>query len=143
MNPKAGYPGPGPFTVRNDQLRMGSTEYGEGIETQAIKSGAPLAKTQGVRPASAADVRAATTQSGAVTPLYAPTQRPDEPITSGAPIGAGPGPEALGMNMPVTDADVDKQRLLSYIPALEVMAQSPNSTQAFRNYVRTLRASLI
>jgi hypothetical protein len=32
-----------------------------------------------------------------VTPLFAPTERPDEPITAGIAMGAGPGPEALGM----------------------------------------------
>jgi hypothetical protein len=140
--PLAGAAGPGKFSKRTD-MNMGSIAYGEGVETQAIKSGAPLAKTQSVNPVPASQVRAATTQSQPVTPLYAPTQRPDEPITSGAPIGAGPGPEALGMNMPAMDTDTDRQRLLSYIPALEVMAQSPNSSQAFRNYVRTLRANLL
>ena len=29
------------------------------------------------------------------TSLYAPTQRPTEPITAGLPIGAGPGPEVI------------------------------------------------
>lgn len=33
------------------------------------------------------------------TPLDAPTQRPNEPVTAGLPIGPGPGPEALGANM--------------------------------------------
>jgi hypothetical protein len=28
----------------------------------------------------------------APTPLFAPTERPDEPITAGAPFGPGPGP---------------------------------------------------
>jgi hypothetical protein len=45
MNPLAGASGPGKYSVRTDKLDMGSTSYGEGIETQAIKSGAPLAKT--------------------------------------------------------------------------------------------------
>jgi hypothetical protein len=31
-----------------------------------------------------------------VVPLDAPTQRPDEPLTAGLPVGAGPGPEVLG-----------------------------------------------
>lgn len=30
-----------------------------------------------------------------VTPLSAPSQRPDEPVTAGSPIGPGAGPEAL------------------------------------------------
>jgi len=30
-----------------------------------------------------------------VVPLGAPSQRPNEPITAGLPMGAGPGPEAI------------------------------------------------
>lgn len=32
-----------------------------------------------------------------------PTDRPMEPVTSGLPTGAGPGPEALGMEAPGSD----------------------------------------
>ena len=32
---------------------------------------------------------------GAMGPLSRPTENPNEPVTSGLPIGAGPGPEAL------------------------------------------------
>ena len=101
MNPKAGVSGPGKFSVRTDKLDMGSTAYGEGVETQAIKSGAPLAKTGDVRAARAGDVREAAAQ-GPVTELFAPTERPSEPITSG--IDAGPGVGASAMMMqPVTE----------------------------------------
>ena len=96
MNPKAGVSGPGKYAVRTDRLEMGSTSYGEGVETQAIKSGAPLAKTADTRPARAGDVRDAATQ-GPITELYAPSQRPNEPITSGIDMGAGPGSSALMM----------------------------------------------
>ena len=95
-NPLAGPAGPGKFSTRTDKLEMGSTAYGEGVETQAIKSGAPLAKTGDVRPARAGDVREAATQAP-VTELYAPSQRPDEPITAGIDMGAGPGSSALMM----------------------------------------------
>ena len=74
---------------------MGSIAYGEGVETAAIKAGAPLAKTPDVRGVPAGEVRAAAEQA-AVTPLYAPSERPDEPITSGITRGPGPGPEILG-----------------------------------------------
>lgn len=97
MNPLAGYPGPGPFTVRDDQLRMGSIAYGEGKETQAIKQGAKLAKTASVRGVPASEVRAAASQAP-ITPLYAPTERKDEPITTGITRGLGAGPEVLGIN---------------------------------------------
>ncbi len=30
------------------------------------------------------------------TPLTAPSERPNEPVQAGLPLGPGPGPEALG-----------------------------------------------
>lgn len=93
--PLAGASGPGKFSARTDGLSMGSTAYGEGVETQAIKSGAPLAKTADVRGMPASEVREAAAQ-GPVTSLFAPSERPNEPITAGIALGAGPGPEALG-----------------------------------------------
>ena len=101
LNPLAGPAGPGKFSTRTDKLELGSTAYGEGVETQAIKSGAPLAKTGDVRPARAGDVRQAATQAP-VTELFAPTERPGEPITTGIAMGPGAGPEALGMR-PATE----------------------------------------
>jgi hypothetical protein len=138
----AGVSGPGKFSKRTDGLSFQSTEYGSGIENAANKAGAPLARTADVRGARASDVREAAAQAP-VTPLFAPTQRPDEPITAGIPMGAGPGPEVLGINQPSADTDADRQRLLSYLPALEAIAQSPTSSQSFRNYVRLLRANLL
>ena len=94
--PLAGVSGPGKFSVRSDGMQLPSASYGEGVETAAIKAGAPLAKTPDVRGIPAGEVRQAAAQAP-VTPLFAPTQRPEEPITSGIPLGAGPGPEVLGM----------------------------------------------
>ncbi len=96
MNPLAGASGPGKYAVRSDKLNMGSTSYGEGVETQALKSGAPLATTPDVRGARASDVREAATQAP-VTELFAPTERPGEPVTAGIDLGAGPGASALMM----------------------------------------------
>jgi len=101
MNPLAGPAGPGKFSTRTDKLELGSTAYGEGVETQAMKSGAPLAKTGDVRPARAGDVREAASQ-GPVTELFAETTRPGEPITAGADIGDGPGSNALMMQKAIT-----------------------------------------
>jgi hypothetical protein len=138
----AGVSGPGKFSKRTDGLSFQSTEYGSGVENAANKAGAPLARTEDVRGARASDVREAAAQAP-VTPLYAPTQRPEEPITAGIPMGEGPGPEVLGINQPSADTDADRQRMLSYLPALEALAQSPASSQSFRNYVRLLRANLL
>ena len=139
----AGVSGPGKFSKRTDGMSFESTEYGSGVENAANKAGAPLAKTAGVDPTSRSEMGMAPSQMQPVTSLYADSQRPEEPITSGIAMGAGPGPEALGMNQPSVDTDADRQRMLSYIPALETIAQSPSSSQSFRNYVRLLRANLL
>jgi hypothetical protein len=78
---------------------MGSIAYGEGVETAAIKAGAPLAKTGEVRGMPASEVRAAAQES--VVPLFAETQRPNEPISSGVDIGPGVGSQALMMSKSV------------------------------------------
>jgi hypothetical protein len=96
MNPLAGVSGPGKYAVRTDNLTMGSTAYGEGVETSAIKSGAPLSTTPDQRPMPAAEVRDAAMQAP-VTELYAPTERPNSPITAGIDMGPGPGSSALMM----------------------------------------------
>lgn len=95
MNPLAGKAGPGKFSVREDLPP--STQYGDRKQMQEIMQGAPTATTRG-----AADPKLGRPANpmADVTPLYAPSQKPDEPITAGISRGAGPGPEALGINMP-------------------------------------------
>jgi hypothetical protein len=70
-----------------------STEYGSGVENTANKAGAPLATTPDVRPTSRSEMGMAPSQ---ITPLYAPSERGDEPITAGIAMGPGPGPEIMG-----------------------------------------------
>jgi hypothetical protein len=113
MNPLAGPAGPGKFSTRTDKLEMGSKAYGEGVETQAIQSGAPLAKTGDVRPAPAGDVREAAMQTP-LTGLFAGTERPNEPITSGIPMGAGPGPEVLMMQKNTVKLSDSLAQMLPY-----------------------------
>jgi hypothetical protein len=123
--PLAGPAGPGKFSTRTDGLSFQSDSYGAGVENAAIKSGAPLAKTPDVRGARAGDVRAVA-QGAPVTPLYAPTQRPDEPITTGIPLGAGAGPEVMGMQAK-EDAD--------YVNAYQLfqqLAANPTASPSIR-----------
>jgi hypothetical protein len=112
MNPLAGVAGPGKYSVRTDNLDMGSTAYGEGVETAAIKSGAPLAKTGEVRGMPAAEVRAAAEET--ITPLFAPTQRPEEEITAGVDIGPGVGSSALMMGKSVEKLSDALAKMLPY-----------------------------
>jgi len=113
MNPKAGVSGPGKFSVRTDKLELGSTAYGEGVDTQAIQSGAPLAKTGDVRPARAGDVREAAAQEP-VTELFAPSSRPGEPVTSGIDMGAGAPAKALMMQKAITKTSDTLAKMLPY-----------------------------
>lgn len=96
-NPMAGVSGPGPYAKRTDvgtpEMKMGSIAYGEGVETQALKSGAPLAKTTDA--VSEPQDRLRPAPAGPITELFAPTERQDEPITAGIDMGDGPGSNAL------------------------------------------------
>lgn len=40
---------------------------------------------------------------GELGPFDRPTERPQEPVTAGLPVGAGPGPEALDVGAPEDD----------------------------------------
>lgn len=93
-NPMQGVSGPGKFAKRTD-LQFQPTEYGQGVEYDAAKAGAPLAKTPDVRGATATSVQSAAQE--ALTPLFAPSQRPDEPITTGVDVGPGLGSQVLSM----------------------------------------------
>lgn len=61
---------------------------------------------------------------GQVIPLDAPTQRPNEPITAGMPLGTGPGPEALAVNRPGQDYQTGKDFLAS-----QLRGAAPNSPE--------------
>jgi hypothetical protein len=77
-------------------MALGSTSYGEGQETAMLNTAAPKATTRGIadnvggRPANPV-------AQEPVTPLFAPSQRPEEPVTSGINMGDGPGSSVLMM----------------------------------------------
>ena len=93
--PLAGASGPGKFSKRTD-MSLGSKSYGEGAETAALNTAAPKSKTRGI----ADDVGGRPTSvvsEAPITPLFAPSERPEEPITNGIDMGPGAGSEALMM----------------------------------------------
>ena len=97
-NPLKGVSGPGKYAKRVD--RMPSNFYGDTTETAADAAGAPLAKTPDVKGMPMGQVEAASQNAVSqtpVTPLFAPSQRPNEPITHGVDIGPGAGSSALMM----------------------------------------------
>jgi hypothetical protein len=94
--PLAGASGPGKFSKRTD-MDLGSTAYGEGQETAMLNTAAPKSKTRGIADNVGGRPADPLAQMAPVTPLFAPTQKPTEPITAGVAIGEGAGSEALMM----------------------------------------------
>lgn len=74
-----------------------------------------------------------------VVPLDAPSNAPDEHVLAGAPMGPGPGPESLAVNM---TPNPDLERLGQWLPVLELAASEPNSSAALRQFVRQIRGNL-
>ena len=66
--------------------------------------------------------------------LSAPTQRPDEPITAGLPIGAGPGPQ--------TDTRLmETQQLKKYLPLIAPYLDRPETPDSVRFLFRYIRGA--
>jgi len=95
MNPLAGVSGPGPFSVRDDQLNLGSIAYGEGQDTAMLNTAAPKSKTRGI--ADNVGGRPKSTSVETITPLFADTQNKTQDIMYGSKTGPGAGPEVLMM----------------------------------------------
>jgi hypothetical protein len=97
--PLAGASGPGKFSKRTD-MSLGSTSYGEGVETAALNTAAPKATTRGIADNVGGRPKESLTP---ITPLFAPSQRPNEPITTGVDIGEGAGASSLMMQSQFAD----------------------------------------
>lgn len=97
--------------------------YGEGQATMQQQQAAPMAG-QNAAPAQAGiGLEAFATP---ITPLTAPTERPDEPLTTGMDFGAGAGTEAL--NLP-------QQRTLSEVLSTMIDLDPTGDVQDLYNFV--------
>lgn len=74
-----------------------------------------------------------------LTPLGAPSGRPDEPVFAGVSGGPGSGP-ALPPPSGLTEAEQD--RLRSWLPVLIFQASQPDANPQIKQYVRQLRGEL-
>lgn len=147
---RQGVPGK-PYNNRSDLRALPVTtapgqQYGQRAAQEAAQQAVPMGKPV-TPPASAAGASASSAPvagpagplPGQVTPLGAPTERPGEPVTAGLPMGAGPGPEVLGMAPQQQGEDLTD--ILPYLPMLEFMASQPGASSQTRNFVRRLRAA--
>ena len=130
-NPMQGVSGPGPYAKRTD-LSYQSQSYGDGAAYDAAKSGAPLA-TAPKNPKLSEAPRVTNSPVG----LYDPTQRPDEPVTSGIDQGAGVGSDALMMQQP--DDTNFRAKIAEYMPVLAYVAGLPSTSPETRAAIRKLR----
>lgn len=135
--------GPGALSRRTDggpgkqpiRVPTGGS-YGDATQSLQTQQGAPMAAS----PGGASGGAVPSLLEGLGLPqgpgFGEPTQNPDEPVTNGAALGAGAGPEALGL---AQQPDEDLQRLIMYLPVLEHMANQPGASHAARNAVRELK----
>lgn len=139
--------GPGAMSARTDGgpqaiQRLSNAAYGEQKNFQQIQQGAPMAggiSPSGGPPPSAFRQAAQTGGSGnAVVPLSEPTQRPGEPVTSGAASGAGPGTEALNLSPTVNKQDFAALR--PALPMLQFLANLPGAHPGSQQFVRYLQS---
>ena len=135
--------GPGQLSQRTDggpqqvQVDMSGMPYGENAEFNTMQGMAPMSASPTAR-SSRASARSAGKGGGmSATPLFAPTERPDEPVTAGAPFGPGDGaPMNPGMdNINKSDA----RSLVKYLPGMMAMAEDADAPEGFKRFVRHLR----
>ncbi len=137
--------GPGALSRRTDTgpaqrlMNLPDAKYGEQATYQQDQRGAPLAQTPA--PSAQQAQFAPNPAAGAVTPFSAATQRPTEPVTHGAALGPGAGPEALGIAPQQVQAG-DADKLAKYLPVLEFVANAPDALPGARLFVNTIKASM-
>jgi hypothetical protein len=93
--------------------------YGEGAAQERRVQAMPTGSAPTQQRAQQAARRVAPAAPGSLT---APTARPDEPITAGAPFGAGPGPEVLPI--PIAPQPGSRADLAERVRV--ILAQFPN-----------------
>lgn len=146
QNP-AGASGPGPLSKRTDggpaqALRnLPDAKYGEASQFQALQQGASLSASpnpQGQAPSLDQGALPPNPAAGQVVPFSAPTTRPNEPVTSGASLGAGPGITAMGSS-PAQVEQGDMGKISASLPLFEMLANMNDALPSTRLFVNLLR----
>ena len=160
--------GPGKYSKRTDgqpsedsmkqaKRYVTGMDYGDNKELNEIQSQGDLAAGPSVSntpkgpPASAQPMAAQpATQAPApaptpmplsdVPPLFSASQRPGESVTTGAPVGAGAGPEALMGTPQQVVSEADKEQLMAMYGMVMAAAEKPNASPLTRQFARRLRS---
>jgi hypothetical protein len=89
------------------QAATGQT-YGEAGKQITAQRAVPM----GSAPTDVAQTATPRPVPGTLGSLTRPTERPSEPITAGAPFGAGPSPMAAGIPMPTGDQALEELKAI-------------------------------
>lgn len=112
--------------------------YGEQATFQEDQRGAPIAMANSAAPSSPTG---AGEDGPPIVPFGAPTQYPDQPGQSGASMGPGFGPEALGLANPAVQLEeADLEKIRDLLPFLEYTSNLPGAMPSTRALVRRLKA---
>ena len=117
--------GPGAMSRRTDgqpAMQLPNPAYGEQQEFQALQQGAPMEQVQ------------------PPTPLSAPTEMPDVPVTEGLPFGPGRGPDPA--NPLSASQAMDMAMIAKYLPQFQAMATGEDVPDGYRRFLTTLRSFL-
>ena len=119
-------------------------EYGQvaaqAVAQQAIPAGggqpaapaapSPAGGAPGAAPSMEAALAAHAQANPVPPPLDRPTERPNEPVTSGLPVGPGPGPESLGGLGALQRSNTLESSTLANL--LQGLAQQPQASSAIQ-----------
>jgi hypothetical protein len=76
-----------------------------------------------------------------IVPIDAPTAYPEEGVDTGAAMGPNAGEEVMAApSMLRAQNDEDIAKLTAYLPVYARIAESPNATNATRNFYRYMRS---
>jgi hypothetical protein len=133
--------GPGAKSRRTDgkqpMMDLPDAAYGENKTYREQQQGAPLAQDNPLPSAPSSAGPGLGLGGPPVVPFDAETQRPDEPVTSGADAGAGPGTEVMDF---ANERSEDYESIKGALPFLRFMANMPGSSWAARNAVRDMQS---
>ena len=146
--------GPGAMSRRTDggpaskqAIRYAAGEPGA-EDFVNLQRQAPMAKTENVKPMAPSSIAQAAQSAEPITSMGngprpitfdEPSMYPNEPVTNGAPVGAGAGTEALILPKPTDPRQQDVNNIVArYLPDLQAATNIPGAPDSYRRFVNYL-----
>ena len=128
-----------PTAPQNNPENVSATGGAGQTGTQAPKyiSGLPYGEGQATMQQQMAAPMAGPTKE--FNTLLSETDNPSEPVTAGASVGAGPGPEILPKSITGDQRDQENAMIVAkYIPLLMEATKIPDAPDSYKRFVNTL-----